>query len=84
MMKVVCVLGAVVLLGACQSDSQRDRAVVGGALGATTGAIVGSVAGQTRGAVVGGVIGGAAGAIAGAATTPRNCVDAAGNAVACP
>jgi hypothetical protein len=71
-------------LVACQADSSRDRALVGGALGAGTGAVIGSVAGQTRGAVVGGVIGGATGAIVGAATTPRNCVDRYGRAVVCP
>ncbi|MBJ3774979.1 glycine zipper domain-containing protein [Acuticoccus mangrovi] len=84
MMKLLPILFAALVLASCQADSQRDRALGGGALGGITGAAIGGAAGGTRGALVGGVIGGAAGAIAGSATTPKNCVDGYGNAVPCP
>lgn len=72
-------------MAGCSADSQRDRALVGGGLGAATGAVVGgAVSGDAGGALVGGVIGAATGAMAGAATTPRNCVDRFGNRVPCP
>ena len=90
-MKKLFLLGATaLLLTACQSDSQRDRALVGGGLGAATGAVVGSAidGGGAGGAIAGAVIGGAGGAILGSATTPKNCVayDRYGNPyrVACP
>ncbi len=66
---------AALLLAGCQSDSQGDRALVGGGLGAATGAAIGAAAtGDVGGALVGGVIGGAGGAMVGAATTPKNCI----------
>lgn len=75
MKKFLVLAVAGLALAACQSDSQRDRALVGGGLGAATGAIIGAAAtGDVGGAVVGGVIGGAGGAIIGAGTTPKNCV----------
>jgi uncharacterized membrane protein len=80
---VIAAFFALALAG-CQSDSQRDRALVGGGLGAATGAAVGAAAGGTEGAVVGGLIGAAGGAIAGSATTPRNCVNQFGERVPCP
>jgi uncharacterized membrane protein len=89
-MKKLVLLAAVGLaLAGCQSDSQRDRALVGGGLGAATGAAIGAAAtGDVGGALVGGAIGAAGGAIVGGATTPKNCVayDRYGNPyrVACP
>ncbi|ADZ69864.1 glycine zipper domain-containing protein [Polymorphum gilvum] len=89
-MKKLAILAAVALLAAgCQADSQRDRALVGGGLGAATGAAIGAATGHGAGAALAGAaIGGASGAIVGAATTPRNCVayDRYGNPyrVACP
>ena len=71
----LCAAAVALLVAGCQSDSQRDRALVGGGLGAATGAAIGAAAtGDVGGALVGGVIGGASGAIIGSATTPRNCV----------
>lgn len=89
MLRIVLVGGAALLLAACQSDSQRDRALVGGGLGAATGAIIGGAAtGDVGGALVGGVIGGVGGAMIGSATTPKNCIarDRYGRTyrVACP
>ncbi|NVK33081.1 MAG: bacteriocin [Rhodobacteraceae bacterium] len=88
MKKILFVGAAALMLAACQ-NSQTDRALVGGGLGAATGAAVGAVAtGNAGGAVVGGIIGGAGGAAVGAATTPKNCIayDQNGVAyrVACP
>ena len=89
-MKKLVLLAAVGLaLAGCQSDSSRDRALVGGGLGAATGAASGAAAtGDVGGALVGGAIGAAGGAIVGSATTPKNCVayDRYGNPyrVACP
>ncbi|WP_349357616.1 glycine zipper domain-containing protein [Stappia sp.] len=67
---------ATLLVAGCQSDSQRDRALVGGGLGAATGAVIGSAVdgGGAGGALVGAAVGGVAGAAAGSATTPKNCV----------
>ncbi|GAB4520491.1 MAG: hypothetical protein Tsb0019_21470 [Roseibium sp.] len=89
MNRLVLVAAVAALLAGCQSDSQRDRALVGGGLGAATGAIVGAAAGNGAGpALAGAAIGAAGGALIGAATTPRNCVayDRYGNPyrVACP
>ncbi|GGB36389.1 hypothetical protein GCM10011316_05680 [Roseibium aquae] len=89
MKKILLIAASGLLLTACQSDSQRDRALVGGGLGAATGAAIGAAAGGDVGsALAGAAIGGAGGAIAGSATTPRNCVayDRNGNPyrVACP
>jgi hypothetical protein len=75
MKNLLLVSAAALLLAGCQSDSQRDRALVGGGLGAATGAIIGGAAtGDAGGAIAGAVIGGAGGAIVGSATTPKNCV----------
>lgn len=89
MKKLIIVAATGLLLAACQSDSQRDRALVGGGLGAATGAAIGAATGNgVGGALVGAAIGGAGGAIVGSATTPKNCVayDRNGNPyrVACP
>ncbi len=75
MKQVVIAFGAALLLAGCQSDSSRDRALVGGGLGAATGAAVGAAAtGDVGGALAGAAIGGVGGAAVGAATTPRNCI----------
>ncbi|WP_249693997.1 glycine zipper domain-containing protein [Stappia sp. WLB 29] len=75
MVRIVLVGAAALLLAACQSDSQRDRTLVGGGLGAATGAVIGAAAtGDVGGALVGGVIGGVGGAMVGSATTPKNCI----------
>ena len=59
-------------LAACQSDSQSDRAVTGGLIGAGAGAAVGAATtGRASGALAGAAIGGAGGALLGAATTPE-------------
>ncbi|MEP0233075.1 MAG: glycine zipper domain-containing protein [Roseibium sp.] len=75
-MKKLFLIGASVLvLAGCQSESQRDRALVGGGLGAATGAIVGAAAGNGVGpALAGAAIGAAGGAIIGSATAPKDCV----------
>ncbi|TYC48669.1 bacteriocin [Rhodobacterales bacterium] len=89
MKHIFAVAVAALLLAGCQSDSQTDRALVGGGLGAATGAVVGAAAGAGAGpALAGAAIGAAGGAIIGAATTPKNCVayDRYGNPyrVVCP
>jgi len=89
MNKLLLVAATALLLAGCQSDSQRDRALVGGGLGAATGAAIGAAAGNGVGpALAGAAIGAAGGAIVGSATTPKNCVayDRNGNPyrVACP
>jgi hypothetical protein len=61
-------------LTACQTDSQSQRTVGGGLLGAGAGAAIGGIAGGGRGAAIGAVTGGVAGALIGRATTPNNCV----------
>ncbi|EFO30863.1 17 kDa surface antigen-like protein [Roseibium sp. TrichSKD4] len=89
MKKVILAAAAGLLLTACQSDSQRDRALVGGGLGAATGAVIGAATGNGVGpALAGAAIGAAGGAIVGSATAPKNCVayDRNGNPyrVVCP
>jgi uncharacterized protein YcfJ len=63
-----------VLLAACNPDSQTQRTLGGGAIGAGGGAIAGGIIGGGRGAAIGAVAGGAAGALIGRATTPNNCI----------
>jgi uncharacterized protein YcfJ len=89
MNRFVLIAAVATLVAGCQSDSQRDRALVGGGLGAATGAIIGAAAGNGAGpALAGAAIGAAGGAIVGAATAPKNCVayDRYGNPyrVVCP
>ncbi|MEP1932943.1 MAG: glycine zipper domain-containing protein [Roseibium sp.] len=89
MKKLVLIVATMTLLAGCQSDSQRDRALVGGGLGAATGAVVGAATGGGAGAALAGAaIGGVGGAVVGSATTPKNCVayDQNGNPyrVVCP
>jgi osmotically inducible lipoprotein OsmB len=66
-----------VFLAGCASntDSQRDRMLIGGGLGAATGAAIGAAAGSTwGGAAAGAAIGAVGGGIIGVVTTPRNCI----------
>ncbi|MEJ8474776.1 hypothetical protein [Roseibium algae] len=65
------------LLAGCASntDSQRDRMLIGGGLGAATGAVIGGVAGSTAGAALAGAaLGAVGGGLVGMVTTPRNCI----------
>lgn len=74
MKKMLLVGAAVLMLAGCQSDSQRDRALVGGGLGAATGAAIGAATGGGAGAALAGAaIGAVGGGVVGAATTPKNC-----------
>jgi hypothetical protein len=59
-----------VSLSACIGDSQGERALSGGAIGAGAGAVGGAVFGYDP--LAGAVIGGAAGAVAGAASGDRD------------
>jgi uncharacterized protein YcfJ len=63
-----------VALVACNTDSQSQRTVGGGAIGAAGGAAVGGAVGGWRGAGIGALAGGATGALIGRATTPNNCI----------
>ncbi|WP_289035948.1 glycine zipper domain-containing protein [uncultured Roseibium sp.] len=75
MKKLFFIWASALVLAGCQSESQRDRALVGGGLGAATGAIVGAAAGNGVGpALAGAAIGAAGGAIIGSATAPKDCV----------
>lgn len=72
---VVSVCG--VLLAGCvtNSESQRDRMLIGGGLGAAAGATLGAAAGSTAGAAVAGAaLGAIGGGLVGIVTTPRNCI----------
>ncbi|WP_460448827.1 hypothetical protein [Alsobacter sp. SYSU BS001988] len=70
-MKKWIAIGAVALTLAGCGSTQGDRALVGGAMGATAGAVIGGLAtGRAGGAVAGGIIGAAGGAMVGAATAP--------------
>lgn len=66
---------ALALSGCVNTESQRDRMLIGAGLGAATGATVGAVAGSTVGsAVAGAALGAIGGGIAGVISTPRNCI----------
>ncbi|WP_108660235.1 bacteriocin [Acuticoccus kandeliae] len=85
MKKFVLAIAMVAGLAACNSNSQTDRALVGGAVGAGTGALIASAAGANAGTTLGVAAASAVGgAVIGAATTPRNCVNQYGNPVPCP
>ena len=76
-MRLILVLGALaVLLGGCvNTESQRDRMLIGAGLGAATGATIGAVAGSTVNATVAGAaLGAVGGGLIGVVTTPRNCI----------
>ena len=73
--KAIIITIALLTLGACSEYNRRDRALVGGGLGAATGAVIGAAAGGGAGAAVAGAgIGAVAGGLVGVATTPRRCV----------
>ena len=58
MKKLLLIAASAAFLAGCQSDSQRDRALVGGGLGAATGAVIGAAAGNGVGpALAGAAIG---------------------------
>ncbi|PSC05082.1 hypothetical protein SLNSH_09615 [Alsobacter soli] len=70
-MKKFLVIPVIAITLAGCATPEGDRALVGGAMGATAGAVIGGLAtGKAGGAVAGGLIGAAGGAIIGAATTP--------------
>ena len=76
-MKSALFVAACALLpaGCVNTDSQRDRMLIGGGLGAATGAVAGAAAGSTAGAALAGAaVGAVGGGIIGVVTTPRNCV----------
>lgn len=63
------------LAGCTNTDSQRDRMLIGAGLGAATGATIGAVAGSTTGtALAGAALGAIGGGLIGVVTTPRNCI----------
>ncbi len=66
---------ALLLAGCANTDSQRDRMLIGAGLGAATGATIGAVAGSTVNATIAGAaLGAVGGGIVGVVTTPRNCI----------
>lgn len=66
---------ALVLAGCVNTESQRDRMLIGGGLGAATGAAIGAAAGSTAGAALAGAaIGAIGGGLIGVVTTPRSCI----------
>jgi len=77
MRKTLGTIGCAMLLAGCvtSTDSQRDRMLIGGGLGAATGAAIGGVAGSTAGAALAGAaLGAIGGGLIGVITTPRNCI----------
>jgi uncharacterized protein YcfJ len=65
----------VVLAGCMNTQSQRDRVLIGAGLGAATGATIGAAAGSTAGvALVGATIGAIGGGMIGAVTAPNTCI----------
>ncbi|WP_189436921.1 glycine zipper domain-containing protein [Pseudovibrio japonicus] len=74
MKKAIIITVALLTLGACSEYNRRDRALVGGGLGAATGAAIGAASGDVGTAFAGAGIGALAGGLLGAATTPRRCV----------
>ena len=86
---VASVCGLLVSGCAGSSDSQRDRMLIGGGLGAATGATIGAAAGSTAGAAIAGAaIGAIGGGLIGMVTAPKKCIarDQNGNTyqVTCP
>ncbi|WP_269581037.1 glycine zipper domain-containing protein [Roseibium sp. Sym1] len=66
---------AVFLAGCANTESQRDRMLIGAGLGAATGATIGAVAGSTVNATLAGAaLGAVGGGLIGVVTTPRNCI----------
>ncbi|POF28618.1 glycine zipper domain-containing protein [Roseibium marinum] len=76
-MKSILAATALVLLlsGCVNTESQRDRMLIGAGLGAATGATIGAVAGSTVNAsLAGAALGAIGGGLIGVVTTPRNCI----------
>ena len=66
---------AIVLTGCANTESQRDRMLIGAGLSAATGATIGAVAGSTVNATLAGAaLGAVGGGLIGVVTTPRNCI----------
>lgn len=66
---------AVILAGCVNTESQRDRMLIGAGLGAATGATIGAVVGSTTGSTVAGAaLGAVGGGLIGVVSTPRNCI----------
>lgn len=66
---------ALLLAGCVNTESQRDRMLIGAGLGAATGATIGAVAGSTVNATIAGAaLGAVGGGLVGIVTTPRNCI----------
>lgn len=88
MRKVLIAVTLAFLAAAC-TQTETNRGIVGGALGAGLGAATGAaISGTAGGALTGAAIGGVGGAAIGAATAPKSCTayDQYGRpyAVACP
>ncbi|WP_420414400.1 hypothetical protein [Roseibium sp.] len=76
MKSALAILSLTLLLAGCvNTESQRDRMLIGGGLGAATGATIGAAAGSTAGAALAGAaIGAIGGGLIGVITTPRSCI----------
>lgn len=77
MKSILCAAALALTLAGCatNTDSQRDRMLIGGGLGAATGAVIGAAAGATTGAAIAGAaLGAVGGGLIGVVTTPRNCI----------
>jgi len=70
-LRVSFVLAVALSLAAC-GQSQGDRALSGGLIGAGSGAAIGAIAGGGPGAAIGAAVGGVGGAAAGALTSPED------------
>jgi len=76
-MKLILAVAALAFLlaGCANTESQRDRMLIGAGLGAATGATIGAVAGSTVNATIAGAaLGAVGGGLIGVVTTPRNCI----------
>ncbi|MEP3046076.1 MAG: hypothetical protein ABJL55_08340 [Roseibium sp.] len=72
---LIASLLALVLSGCVNTESQRDRMLIGAGLGAATGATIGAIAGSSVGSsLAGAALGAIGGGIIGAVTTPTNCI----------
>ncbi|MBO9419972.1 MULTISPECIES: bacteriocin [Stappiaceae] len=76
MKPAIALLSLTLLLAGCaNTESQRDRMLIGAGLGAATGATIGAAAGSTGGAAfAGAALGAIGGGLIGVVTSPRNCV----------
>jgi len=70
-LRVGFALAVALSLAAC-GQSQGDRALSGGLIGAGSGAAIGAIAGGGPGAAIGAAVGGVGGAAAGALTSPQD------------